>query len=1206
MVLLQWVVLEPQGPGSIAAVRFSSPVRVRSLRIFPTGAHPFKLKEDIVAVTEPGSLYLDVYFNALPIVTDGRNKPKPSNVLVPTSIAYQGGQVEFTIDPVNSEFATRLMIVRGKFEKLSLAIYGDIVSESLDSLQTYKPRQLPQVLYSSLPPSLDPANSMNPTALAQSLLTLIPEAGRPTLALIVRLMFCLKPSNEDWEEKDFPYLYSILDQGLNDLSLEKAVDMTSRPVDDMVDEGVLKNFARELGDTVEEYNEDQAYSLAKLLSQSASQHPSLARCILGRIDLVRMYIEPNLDRPTLLYLLDASANPDVSRQLNNEQTLGAIVHIRDNPSQGDGARRAASRLYNRIKGWEILEDSLLNTQSSFASASLLVKEITAEENSFGIWLESMMMNNEIVERLSETPLTHSFSHPPVMWRGTQVTSHDEFIAFLRAAVGVAAVVAVYAWADSVPVEKCRERTLAILRLWQNVTGYREIVNHFLLMRQTAYRLECMLPLEDDLPSQAGIDAEHILKALATQPSSMLRPDFVKVMQNLQAPLNYITDNEVMDLKRASALAKDGLSGAVRFLARPPDELDPVQMRIDLRIAVAIIFDVLQRQIDGEKELLETVWDEGFCGLPIYLIRHLTTLSEDLQTHFGLGVPAWKAQSEMSARFQACYDVLELLARFLPSYPPPCRDIITLTKSTANIFVCTDSADVIYAQESAVCITSHFVRQKCTDVLAGLVVPEMLDAEACAVAKAVLKTLLTHASHFDGHDASHHMTQLFWLFDHVLPFTQSINREPDSEQGRMKWIRQVLPAVLSELRSFYSLQELDNKLHLIRRFKAIDEGCIGIAEWLLFEEQQVLQKAAEFARGGSADPLEHHVALWKVSNSAGALAALAQGTADASRWAVDTLLQDENSKLLQSTLTELLETEVFFESVGILIVELSSHVMKTGIRFQIAIMSMLFRAVRCGQFTIFAALLKLLDESDVPLFDENATQEFGEALEQIATSLRDGESLPNDLSQSVFHVLEKITPLDRSSGIFVLRGLTNDSFNELMQWLAQDLPIVQKTKLDAMKLRWTIAGNPRSRPQFIPADYALDISLDNWESLLVPSIPAPSTPKRRSPAHSAEMLGMITVSPPNALLRSPEVRGLTKTYSNNDFRELRQQSAARQNTSRLPSRHVDDFEQGSASIVPLNLNMSSSSPPPLAFPGPPPHRPLPIDPSLPMNPMYYQQ
>ena len=55
------------------------------------------------SVTEPSSLYLDVYYNAHPIATDPRNKPKASNALVPTSIAYQGGQVEFTVDPMNTE-----------------------------------------------------------------------------------------------------------------------------------------------------------------------------------------------------------------------------------------------------------------------------------------------------------------------------------------------------------------------------------------------------------------------------------------------------------------------------------------------------------------------------------------------------------------------------------------------------------------------------------------------------------------------------------------------------------------------------------------------------------------------------------------------------------------------------------------------------------------------------------------------------------------------------------------------------------------------------------------------------------------------------------------------------------------------------------------------------------------------------------------------
>jgi len=60
----------------------------------------------------------------------------------------------------------------------------------------------------------------------------------------------------------------------------------------------------------------------------------------------------------------------------------------------------------------------------------------------------------------------------------------------------------------------------------------------------------------------------------------------------------------------------------------------------------------------------------------------------------------------------------------------------------------------------------------------------------------------------------------------------------------------------------------------------------------------------------------------------------------------------------------------------------------------------------------------------------------------------------------------------------------------------------------------------------------------------------------TPPHARGVLGMVTVSPPTALFRSPAVTGLTKTYAANDFRALRQTPSARQNTSRLPSTHVD--------------------------------------------------
>jgi hypothetical protein len=44
-------------------------------------------------------MYLDIFFNAQPIPgDDGKPKPKATNALVPTSLAYVGGMVEFPLD----------------------------------------------------------------------------------------------------------------------------------------------------------------------------------------------------------------------------------------------------------------------------------------------------------------------------------------------------------------------------------------------------------------------------------------------------------------------------------------------------------------------------------------------------------------------------------------------------------------------------------------------------------------------------------------------------------------------------------------------------------------------------------------------------------------------------------------------------------------------------------------------------------------------------------------------------------------------------------------------------------------------------------------------------------------------------------------------------------------------------------------------------
>ena len=49
--------------------------------------------------TQPEAFFLEVYFNAHPIASpDTKERPKPTNALVPTVIAYPGGDVHFSVN----------------------------------------------------------------------------------------------------------------------------------------------------------------------------------------------------------------------------------------------------------------------------------------------------------------------------------------------------------------------------------------------------------------------------------------------------------------------------------------------------------------------------------------------------------------------------------------------------------------------------------------------------------------------------------------------------------------------------------------------------------------------------------------------------------------------------------------------------------------------------------------------------------------------------------------------------------------------------------------------------------------------------------------------------------------------------------------------------------------------------------------------------
>jgi len=162
------------------------------------------------------------------------------------------------------QYATRLMIVKGKFEALSMAIYGDIVSDP-PPVQEYEPKPLPSVEPIHLSRAVDPSNSSDPTFLAKQLLSLIPDS--PLLPLVVRLMFCMKPSNEDWEIPGFPYLHTDLDGEIEeDYDLQTLIQSIYRPVQDDTSSESLLKFAVRVASCIGPKVSDSVSALVFILS----------------------------------------------------------------------------------------------------------------------------------------------------------------------------------------------------------------------------------------------------------------------------------------------------------------------------------------------------------------------------------------------------------------------------------------------------------------------------------------------------------------------------------------------------------------------------------------------------------------------------------------------------------------------------------------------------------------------------------------------------------------------------------------------------------------------------------------------------------------------------------------------------------------------------------------------------------------------------
>jgi hypothetical protein len=160
-----------------------------------------------------------------------------------------------------------------------------------------------------------------------------------------------------------------------------------------------------------------------------------------------------MDEDTVDHLLVAAANPDIAKAFTTANLKKELEEVASRQGVDPYVKRAAQRVIDRLCGWETLSAAIQATESSFIPAREVLRDLGSDESSFGVALHALV------------------THPDL----AMTIAGSEGLVELRAWVGVACVLAAYAWADSVPNELCRSRAFNVMRVWQSVPRYREVI-----------------------------------------------------------------------------------------------------------------------------------------------------------------------------------------------------------------------------------------------------------------------------------------------------------------------------------------------------------------------------------------------------------------------------------------------------------------------------------------------------------------------------------------------------------------------------------------------------------------------------------------------------------------------------------------------------------------------------------------------------------
>lgn len=650
----------------------------------------------------------------------------------------------------------------------------------------------------------------------------------------------------------------------------------------------------------------------------------------------------------------------------------------------------------------------------------------------------------------------------------------------------------------------------------------------------------------DPPRKSSYLAERVLFDLANDPRALLQEELVKTILSLESPLSFIAESERLSMRKVALVSDDGLPAAIEELTFTSARPFSLRRLRTLRVSLAIIERELLQDERGEWQILQALWEEQSHGLTPRLVEILSDIVGDLNKHFSVVQPPRMNQKLSTQLFDTTNDLMRLINQFTSSFTLTSRILRRLVVSLADLYACIDLAEALFSVTSSASASAQGARHTCLDLLKGLSEPSTFAEPGKLGAEIILRTLLEHANLSSERDPVNHISQILILIRVILP------DDTGQEIGEAShWVTGVFPNVLSELKVFFRLLNTESQVGLIQRLVIVDHGVIGIGEWLLLEELKHLSDTFRSLAGIESSSDYRLVQQYQANISIRFISDLnASSTLSTPSWCLDSLANNTDlSHFLYQILLSILEGHYSSTSITqfLHVLSASSNTFDPDIRSCIVLN--LLRTAQIDPTSPSALdsihnILISLPPTSIPI--NHLRLEFGRTLSAYANN---SSFIVPEAAEDLLSILQWFASNEEIK-LHSLSGITLEVYNQMCDRLAS---LLSKDKLDAITLARALMDIDEDDvllPSTIELPDTLHLSIHDLQALMDPEIQTPSTPRTTK---TPDILGLV-ISPPTALLRSPAATGLTKTYANNDFRQLRQAPQARLNTSRLPSMH----------------------------------------------------